>query len=276
MRRPVLAVHNDPRINRKLSEAFASLDQEHDWVKSQEEARKRLASTEVRGIFLDLEIPARQKHGIPSIDNGLNLIDQIRANERLRHIPIVASARLRTAKPQLVARVIRHGATDFIEKPFPSHGDTLCKVLKKAFCRPHQQIPVQPNQVVCPLPSVEPTPFRGGEMVFYPDRVELCDVKIVGDMGTGQSLAILGLLKQRRGDGRYVSLGGEVLAKKLNAVGGMGTVTGCIRTIRQNATQRLREKLGFIVGNLDVIGNDGRHGYSLREWIMVRDSADEI
>jgi|WetSurMetagenome_2_1015567.scaffolds.fasta_scaffold09200_6 CheY-like chemotaxis protein len=274
MRRPVLAVHNDPKIAGSLKEALTSLDWEYCWARSQTEARRRLANTEVSGIFLDLEIPACQKHGTPSVDNGLNLIDQIRANERLAHVPIVASARLRTAKPRLVAWVMRHGATDFIEKPFPSHGDTLCKVLKKAFSRPHSQVPFRQSLVVAPVVSAEPTPFKGGEMVFYPDRVELCGVKIVGDMGTGQSRAILDLLKQRRGDGRYVNMGGEALAKKINAESGIATVTGCVRTIRQSATQRLREKMNLVVGNLDVVTNDGRHGYNLREWIMVRDGVE--
>jgi CheY-like chemotaxis protein len=271
MRRPALAIHNDPRISRKLSEAFASLDQEHIWVRSQEEARAQVVSADFCCIFLDLEIPARSKNGIPAIDNGLNLLEQIRATERQRNVPVVATARLGAARPGLVLRAVRRGATGFIEKPFPAAGDTLCTVIKKCMHEAHP--PCCQAPVVGPSPK--PTEFKGGEMVFYSDRVELCGVKIVGDMGTGQSRAILDLLRHKRGDSRYVNLSGEVLARKLTAEGGIGTVTGCIRTIRQNATQRLREKLGLVVGNYDVIANDGRHGYSLQEWITVRDETSE-
>jgi hypothetical protein len=136
------------------------------------------------------------------------------------------------------------------------------------------------NAVSIPPPSAAspdqaaPVPFQGGEMVFYPDRVELCGVKIVGDTGTGQSRMILDLLKRKRDAIRYVYMSGEALAKSIGA-GGIGVVTGCIRTIRRNVTERLMEMLGVRVGNEDVIANDGVHGYCLKEWITVRDETSQ-
>ncbi|KPK43806.1 MAG: hypothetical protein AMK72_12850 [Planctomycetes bacterium SM23_25] len=65
-----------------------------------------------------------------------------------------------------------------------------------------------------------PAPFTGGKMVFYPDRVELCGVTILGDTGSGQCRAVLDVLKRRKPDGRYVRVGGEKLAAELGAEGG--------------------------------------------------------
>ncbi|MBM4019385.1 MAG: response regulator [Planctomycetes bacterium] len=275
MRRHIaLAIHSDPKIARNLKDAFASLDHEYVWVRSQQAARALLAENDYCCIFIDLEIPARSRGGIPSIDNGLNLLEQIRAIERLRNVPIVATVRLCEAKPRLVARAMRYGATDFIEKPFAITGDTLCRVLKKALDQAHalwRQTPA-----VNPTPSPEPVPFKGGEMLFYPSRVELCGVKIVGDTGAGYSRMILDLLKHTRNDDRCAHISGEAMAARIGADGGVGTVTGCVRTLRQNITARLREHLNVICGRDDVIANDGLHGYRLREWIIVLDATDDF
>jgi FixJ family two-component response regulator len=275
MRRHIaLAIHNDPKIVRNLKDTFASLDHEYVWVRSQQEARALLAENDYCCIFVDLEIPACSRGGMPSIDNGLNLVEQIRAIDRLRNVPIVAAVRLCEARPRLVARAMRLGTTDFIEKPFPTTGDTLCRVLKKALDYAHtlwHKVPA-----ANPTPSPEPVLFKGGEMVFYPNRVELCGVKIVGDTGIGQSRRILGLLRHKRDDNRYVYISGEALAKRIGADGGVGTVTGCIRTLRQNIAARLRERLNLVCDRDDVITNDGLHGYCLREWIIVREAADDV
>jgi hypothetical protein len=107
-------------------------------------------------------------------------------------------------------------------------------------------------------------------MVFYPDHVELCGVKILGDTGTGHSRTILMALSEWTRDGGHGRLSGEALAKRIKADGGIGAVTGCVRTIRQNIITRLAACKHVTCGKDDVIANDGLHGYSLREWITVR------
>jgi len=113
-------------------------------------------------------------------------------------------------------------------------------------------------------------PFQGGKLVFYPDRVELCGVKILGDTGVGYSREILEQLSRKTPGGRFVHRGSPQLAKAINAEGGTGTVTGCIRRLRGTIAKRLKEECGLIVGQGDVIANDCRHGYCFNEWIEVR------
>ena len=62
---------------------------------------------------------------------------------------------------------------------------------------------------------------------------------------------------------------GEELAAAIRATGGVGTITGCIQTLRRNIVNRLR-KAGITVGRGDVIDHD-EQGYFLRDWIEVRD-----
>ena len=49
----------------------------------------------------------------------------------------------------------------------------------------------------------------------------------------------------------------------------VGTITGCIQTLRRNIVSRLR-KVGVTVRRDDVMGHD-EQGYFLRDWIVVRD-----
>jgi CheY-like chemotaxis protein len=267
MRRHIaLAIHNDPKIVRNLKDTFASLDHEYVWVRSQQEARALLAENDYCCIFVDLEIPACSRGGMPSIDNGLNLVEQIRAIDRLRNVPIVAAVRLCEARPRLVARAMRLGTTDFIEKPFPTTGDTLCRVLKKALDYAHtlwHKVPA-----ANPTPSPEPVLFKGGEMTFYPDHVELCGAKVLGDTGAGQTRRILEELARGGEKGQFVARGGASLARAVEAAGGQNAVAGYVRNFRKGVVRAFTER-GITCGLQDVILSGGQ-GYRLRDWITVR------
>ena len=231
-----------------------------------------------RITLLDVDIPACSKGGRRGTGSGLHFLNTIcpphgRDGPAVTVlIPADANCGLGTDQvADLATRLMRKGAAR--KKRRARGGLRPDKVAKTGV--------VAVNTVAIPAPSarppeqVTPVPFRGGEMVFYQDCVELCGVKIVGDTGTGQSRMILDLLKRKRDGVRYVYMSGEALAKSIGAGGGIGVVTGCIRTIRRNATERLMEILGVRVGNEDVIVNDGVHGYCLKEWITVRDETNQ-
>lgn len=230
-----------------------------------------------RVTLLDVEIPACSKAGSRGTGSSLHFLNTIcppRGRDRSAvTVLIPADADCGVGTDQVVnlaARLMRKGAAR--RKRRARRGLGANKGAKAVLAAG--------NAVAIPAPSAAPPEqaapvlFRGGEMVFYPDRVELCGVKIVGDTGTGQSRMILDLLKRKRDAVRYVYMSGEALAKSIGAVG-IGVVTGCIRTIRRNATERLMEILGVRVGNEDVIVNDGVHGYCLKEWITVRDETSQ-
>jgi hypothetical protein len=196
----------------------------------------------------------------------------VRADGRLGHIPVIVTVRRSAAKAGLAVHVMQCGATDFIEKPFPTEGRTLRVVIKEARARQaaaHLAAPAPKSER-----SPEPTPFKGGEMDFYPDRVELCGVKIVGDTGFGYARAILDQLAQMPDVRRCVYMSSEAVALKIGADGGSASVIGSIRTIRESIRVRLLKCLNLVCGRNDVIVNDGFHGYCLNKWITVRHVAD--
>ena len=82
-------------------------------------------------------------------------------------------------------------------------------------------------------------------------------------------MAMLKQLRVKDSRGQFVRMSGEELAAAIRAKGGMGTITGCIQTLRRNIINRLR-KAGILVGRDDVIHHD-QQGYCLRDWIIVCD-----
>ena len=98
-----------------------------------------------------------------------------------------------------------------------------------------------------------PRPFVRGEMVFYPDRVELCGVKIVSDAGVGHSKKMLAILSEKRPDGRFVRMSGEKLAAQVDRYIGIDTITGCAKSIRTSIRKRLLRDLDLICGQHDVL-----------------------
>ena len=228
-----------------------------------------------RITLLDVEIPVCSKGGSRGTGSGLHFLNTIcppRGRDGSAFtvlIPADADCGVGTDQVvDLAARLMRKGAA---RRKRRARGGLGADKGAKTVLATGIAIPA-PSAT--PPEQAAPVPFQGGEMVFYPDRVELCGVKIVGDTGTGQSRMILDLLKRKRDAVRYVYMSGEALAKSIGAVG-IGVVTGCIRTIRRNATERLMEMLGVRVGNEDVIVNDGVHGYCLKEWITVRDETNQ-
>ena len=81
MRRPkALVVHDDPRIVADLTDVSTSLGHTHDRACSQQGARQRLQTKKYSYLVLDLDIPARLKGGASHSQNGLNLLEQVRAD----------------------------------------------------------------------------------------------------------------------------------------------------------------------------------------------------
>ena len=84
---------------------------------------------------------------------------------------------------------------------------------------------------------------------------------------------VLQALTRKDASDRYVHCSAEELADAIKATG-IGTITSCIRTLRKNATERLRKHLDIECRKHDFIAHDDQ-GYRLREWITVRDADEE-
>jgi len=267
-----LVIDDDPEILEDVAEILDSMGHEYDLAACQEEGRRLVAANEYTYFLLDLEIPVAPGKKA-RIQNGENLLREILDRHGLFGPPVIVITGHGKDGPGLARRMFHEGAIDFVNKPFPSTGDTLDKAIRKAISRQARRRAMGQH----PLASPAPTPangkrFRGGEMVFADDGVRLCGVKIISDKGTCRSIGILRQLRQKDANGRFVRLSAEELAQAIGAVG-IGTVTSCIATLRRNAARRLQDQLGIECGPEGVIAHD-EQGYYLREWIRVR-GADE-
>jgi DNA-binding response OmpR family regulator len=265
-RQKALVIHDDPQIVDELSEIFASLGHEQETASSQEQARALLDANTYTYILLDLEIPARSESGRPRNRNGMNLLEELRADERLASVPIIVMVKGSMTSTRLVVWVMQRGAQDLVEKPLLAEGYTLDRAIKKTLARWYNTH--RHASAFTHVSSPEQGRFAGGEITFYPDRVELCGVKVIGDTGTGQTRHILEELARPNEKGQFVARGGVSLARAIEAVGGQNAVAGCVRNFRQSVIRAFAEK-GLVCGLQDVIQSGGQ-GYRLRDWITVR------
>jgi len=266
-----LVVAADPETLEAVADILRSLGHEHDEATCQEEARQLLARSQYTYYVLDLNIRVRAGRGVPRIQNGENLLIEIVGRRGTRTEPVIVISGHGTDDPDVAVRAMKLGADDYVTKPFESTGNTLdtaiLEALAKRSCHSTGDAVAGGGNKPSSLQA-----FSGGEMVFYVDRIELCEVKIISDKGTGQSMMLLGELRRKDSSGRYVRRSAEELAQALDTPGGVGTITSCVATIRGNISERLRAQLGVLCGPDDVLAHD-EQGYYLREWITVRDAA---
>jgi len=267
-----LIIDDDPQVVESIGDILVSRGHGYEVARCQTEACKALVASDYTYVILALAIPTRPKRSKSRLKNGIYILEEIVGSDHpVPVIVLVGTGCDGTISPaEMVdasATAMAKGAAHVVFKPVPPSGWTLDRAIDKAIGKDEVSYP--PRQMRGRRKPKDLVPFQGGKLVFYPDRVELCGVKILGDTGVGYSREILEQLSQKTPGGRFVHRGSPQLAKAIKAEGGTGTVTGCIRRLRQNIIRRLREQLGIVVGMDDVITNDRRHGYCLRDWVEV-------
>jgi CheY-like chemotaxis protein len=274
MRRPkVLAAHDDPRIVADLTDVFTSLGHTHDRACSQQGARQRLETKKYSYLVLDLDIPARLKGGASHSQNGLNLLEQVRSDPELKHLPIIVLVGTRS-DPALSADdvlewamlAMRSGATHVVMKPLTGKRRLLDKVIKKALAG---RLPTQTREAApLPVPAKpsRPSPFQGGNLVIYPDRVELCGVVVLTDQGAGLMRQILLVLKAKQDGTIHETLSVKKLAARIDRD---SDVAKAILQFRDTVTREMLKEQNVQCGRMAVI-ESGRHGYRFAKGISAR------
>lgn len=268
MKKKALVVEDDPQDFAIIEDALVSLGHEFAWVKNQRDAEKALEMQEFDYVLLDLTIPARAQRSKPNPEYCLNFLDNLQQRCGPGRVPVIILADRTVLAPDMIRDMIDLGAVEFVGKPFSAAGRRLSMVICKVL-RGGGRLSLAVNGVLKGLP-----PFNGGDLVLYADHAELCGVRIISDRGAGQCLQILEELHHRDAHGRYVRRSAGELADAIQALGGIGTVVGCIRRIRDNIVKRLERERGVACGRDEVIQNN-EQGYSLRDWIKVHNSAEQ-
>jgi DNA-binding response OmpR family regulator len=270
MTHEALVVDDNLEVLEMVQDILDSPGHKYDCVTCQEEARKKYQGKHYSYYLVDLEIPVREGRGIPRIQNGENLIREIVAHRGRNGAPIIVMTGHGTTTPNLAVQTMKLGANDYVTKPFDSgEGNKLDKAIKEALEKKSRSEFQEVPQITSPRATV-PTAFHGGELVFYPERVELCGVKICGSRQNGLIRGILDILREKRANGSYVALSGLELAEKLGCPGEQNKISSCIGRFRQSVADVLRKEAGLKCGPQDVI-QSGDQGYRLSEVIVVRE-----
>ncbi|HEY6928920.1 MAG TPA: HD domain-containing phosphohydrolase [Thermoanaerobaculia bacterium] len=112
----LLVVDDDVAVRGLVARLLRVTGHSVDEVGSAEEAAIRLASSNPDLILLDMQLPGK---------SGQQFLEEIRANPRLRLVPVVMITGAATQARKVKA--IEAGATDFIAKPF-SHVELAARV----------------------------------------------------------------------------------------------------------------------------------------------------
>ncbi len=265
MKHCALVIEDNADIAESVADTLESLGHEYVWVKSQEEARQHLDDGRFTYVLLDLQIPVRFGRGLPCIEYGEHLAMEIHQSPAMQGVPIIVMTAYGKEGLEIAAPLCEHGVVDFINKPFPRTGRTLASVIQSVLDRTRRK-----RERTSPKHLKPEKPFRGGELVFYPDRIELCEVPVVSSSKSCQMSAILDTLKQRLDERRYKAFPGGGLASKVGSGGGQNSVAGSIRDFRRYIAERLGQERGLKVERDDVI-ETSKAGYRLNAWIVVKD-----
>ncbi|QNN24714.1 response regulator [Planctomycetales bacterium ZRK34] len=226
-----LVVDNNPDVLEDVQDRLESIGHSYDCATCLQSACNHLAKNGYSYILLDLEIPVR--YGRPSrIPNGQNLLREIRRMKGFEHIPIIVMTSHGHDSPDLAVEVLRgNGAIDYVKKPFADNGHTLEKAIQDGLTASGRARPGAAKRSGA-TKEEPPHPFECGELVFFKDRVELCEVKICGGPESGMIRRILDALRQTNTHGRYVRYAGAELAKLVGYERGQNGIAEAVRDFR--------------------------------------------
>lgn len=269
-----LVVDDNPDILEDVRDRLESMGHTCDCASCQEKTRAFLNENTYSYVLLDLEIPV--KYGRKShLQNGQNLLSEIRKIKGYETIPIVIMTSHGKDSPHLAVEVMRcNGANDYITKPFAEKGHTIEKAIMdalRAAGRSHPAANKRSGKCFLPEPA---HPFEIGKMVFYPTHVELCGVKICGDDST-TIRRILDILRSKKPNGKYVAYSGDIISNLIGCDGGQNAIATCIMDFRDSVYHALYHEANVECDRKnDIILNDRKYGYRFSEKIKIRDAND--
>jgi len=117
MIRRALIIDDDAGIVEEVADIVESLGHVSDSASCMHSARGCLASQRYDYILLDLEIPVRVGRTFARVQNGINLLKEMRQNPATRSVPIIVMTGHGNDGPEQAVEVMRAGATDYIAKP---------------------------------------------------------------------------------------------------------------------------------------------------------------
>ena len=155
-----LVIDDDPNAIDAIAETMSSLDHDFDTACSQSEAVRRVQLCTYSYIVLDIMIPARTRTGRPRIQNTENFLERLAKICGDNMPPVIITSDLKADNAALAVEMMRlaadlfaKGTTTFIEKPFPTAGRTLDRVIKKVQGKKPIRVPVRRTKAPAQPPT---------------------------------------------------------------------------------------------------------------------------
>ncbi len=221
-------------------------------ARSQAEAVELLEGYAFDYVVLDLEIPSRSDGGRPDLVYGQNLLRQIRKMPGHSRIPVIVITGHGLESHRLSVETMKLGATDFIGKPF-GRDNPLENSIREALLT---RGAAGSTTDIAPAQNAQ---FKGGDLVFYEDRVELCGIRVCGGKNSSVKRCVLEVLRERTVKGHYRCFSAKDIANRLN-LERPGAVAEAVADFRRDCRERLRDEAGIDCGNDDAVSNQNR-GY---------------
>lgn len=260
-----LIVDDDQEILALLEERLISMGHECRKAQSQTEAEEILENHVFDYVLLDLEIPNRFQ-GRADIVYGHNLLRKVRQKVGHERTPVIVITAHGLKSHHLCAETMKLGATDFVGKPF-GRDNPLEDKIREALRGQHNGDAEPKKESPAKLSK-----FKGGDLAYFDDRVELCGVRICGGKGSSIKRRVLDLLRDQTAKGSFRGFAMKDIADRLK-LDRPGSVAEAVADLRKECRERLRDEAGLICNDEDVVANQNR-GYHLRDWIKILDGLD--
>lgn len=131
-----------------------------------------------------------------------------------------------------------------------------------------EQGPLSSGDVVADVAQDEPTPFSGGTLVFFKDRVEICGVDVCSGPRLRSRRIVLELLSLRRNGRSFIGLSAKDLEVEAKKRGAKGSAGGWIQDLRHAIIAALKTQANITCGKKDVILSGGP-GYRFSDKLTV-------
>lgn len=261
-----LIVEDYPPMAESLADMLDVLGHTCETAGDMKTARECLARTPFDYLILDMAIPVASDR-LPDREVGRQLLAELRARPETALLPVLVITGEDQGDGEFIQSVLRTGGYD---TPLLAYLQKRALTYEAMNQKVQALLSGQPGVVPTAPPQKPVTAFSAltRRVIVYRHRVDVCDVAIWTETESGDLRKALLCLKRKDADGRYRSFSGNELAPDRNASNKIGPL---IKRFRDNATVRLRADRDLECGPEDIIANERRKGYYLREWIEVEE-----
>lgn len=128
-----LIVDDNPMVLEAAQEIVTSLGHAFVTASSQQEAEAKLRDVRPCYMLIDLELPVRAKN-LSRLQTGLNLLTLVRGEFAPEEMPVIVMT-AHGDDHALAVRAFKHGATDFVKKPFDDDFEPLEDKIRNALAK---------------------------------------------------------------------------------------------------------------------------------------------